>query len=308
MSELRWNPLLGEWVTTAREPDELTSDPCRFCDGEATPEPLLAETFDIAVLQSALPSLQPDPREPAVEGTNLYLVQPARGVSEHVFYSADHAVSLEGLPSEKLERLIRVWSDRSEAIGRRSFVRYVFVFEERGGGGHPHASIYGYPFIPAQTARALACSRDHFDRNGRCLGCDVLGEEQRDGRRVVLAEPGCLAYVPFFARTPNEVHVSPLRHVQTLSELGREETRDLAKAIHAVIGAYGELDAAPRGYSLAVHQRPYDGQDYTHHHLRIELSPGGTMRSCHDGTGACLNIALPEESAAELRARLAQTD
>ena len=81
MSELRWNPLLGEWVATATHRQERTfmppADYCPLCPTKPggfpteVPEP----TYDIVVFENRFPSLRPDPAPPAVEGTELYPVR-----------------------------------------------------------------------------------------------------------------------------------------------------------------------------------------------------------------------------------------
>ena len=73
MSELRWNPLLGEWVATATHRQDRTflppTDFCPLCptqpDGFPTevPEP----TYEIVVFENLFPSLRPEPEPPARE-------------------------------------------------------------------------------------------------------------------------------------------------------------------------------------------------------------------------------------------------
>src|SRR5918911_1372854 len=72
VSELRWNPLLGEWLATATHRQERTflppADFCPLCPTKPggfpteVPEP----TYDIVVFENRFPSLRRDPPEPAV--------------------------------------------------------------------------------------------------------------------------------------------------------------------------------------------------------------------------------------------------
>jgi len=118
VSELRWNPLLGEWVATATQRQERTfmppPDHCPLCPTKPggfpteVPEP----TYDIVVFENRFPSLQPDPPAPAVKGTELYPVRPARGVCEVVLYSPIHSSTLAREPITQIYKLIQVWTDR----------------------------------------------------------------------------------------------------------------------------------------------------------------------------------------------------
>jgi UDPglucose--hexose-1-phosphate uridylyltransferase len=100
MSELRWNPLLGEWLVTATHRQERTFlPPADFCPLCPTKDPLVPtevpdSVYDIAVFENRFPSLQQRPEAPAIDASDLYPVQPARGLCEVVLYSPNHHVSL----------------------------------------------------------------------------------------------------------------------------------------------------------------------------------------------------------------------
>jgi UDPglucose--hexose-1-phosphate uridylyltransferase len=271
-------------------------------------------TSGVVVFENRFPSLRPEPPAPAVEGTALWPVRPARGVCEVVVYSPDHESSLAAEPVEQIYKVVRVWADRYEELGGLDFVKYVHEFENRGAAvgvtlTHPHGQIYAYPFVPPVVARELERSREHEDRTGRCLLCDVLAGERRDGRRVVAENASFAAYVPPFARWPYEVHVASTRHLQALTDMHDDEQRDLAAILKTVLVAYDRLFDAPFPYVMAVHQRPTDGLPYDHYHFHVELYPPlrtetklKFLAGSELGAGVFVNDTLPEGTAAELRA------
>ena len=320
MSELRWNPLLGEWVATATPRQERTFLPppdfCPLCPtrpgGFETEIP--APDFDVVVFQNRFPSLMRDPPAPAVAGTDLYPVAPAQGECEVIVYTSRHDASLAAEPLDRLRRLLAVWTDRHRELSALPFVRYVYVFENKGEEmgvtlHHPHGQIYAYPFVPPVIERELARSREHLRAHGRCLLCDILAEEDRDGRRLVATNASFAAYVPFFARWPYEVHVTARRHLGDLTELSDVEAYDLARVLHGVLRAYDRLFDRPFPYVMAFHQRPGGGGDHAHYHFHVEFYP--PLRSetrlkflagSELGAGMFINDTLAEESAARLRA------
>jgi UDPglucose--hexose-1-phosphate uridylyltransferase len=319
MSELRWNPLLGEWVATAMHRQERTflppADFCPLCptrpDGNPTEVP--ESTYDIVVLEDRFPSLSPERIALSIEGSILAPVRAARGVCEVVVYAPDHNASLAREPVEKIHNLVRVWTDRFLELESLEFVKYVFAFENKGEEAgatldHPHGLIYAYPFVPPHIARELEMSREHEVNLGRCLMCDIVVEERHDGRRIVADNDSFVAFVPFSARWPFEVHVCSLRHVQTLADLDDREQRDLASILKAVLVAYDRLFDKPFPYVMAIHQRPTDGQRYDYYHFHIEFYP--PLRSADRlkylagseiGAGMFINDTLPEETASRLR-------
>ncbi|HVG35096.1 MAG TPA: galactose-1-phosphate uridylyltransferase [Pyrinomonadaceae bacterium] len=322
MSELRWNPLLGEWVATATHRQERTflppADFCPLCPTKkgGFPTEVPESAYDIVVFENRFPSLRPDPPAPAIEGSDLYPVRPAQGVCEVVVYSSDHNTTLAAEPVEQIYQLVQVWTDRFLELGARDFVKYVFEFENKGEAigvtlHHPHGQIYAYPFIPPRIERELGEARSHQARTGRCLLCDVIREEQRDGRRVIAVNNSFVAYIPFFAGYPYEVHIASLRHLQALSDMEQPEQKDLAELLKMVLTAYDRLFNLSFPYIMSIHQRPTDNRPYDYYHFHIEFYPPlrtatklKYLAGSETGAGMFINDTLAEEKALELRSHV----
>ncbi len=326
MSELRWNPQLGEWVITATERQERTYLPppdfCPLCPmrpGHA-PTEVDRPNFEIVVFENRFPALHRDPPQPAVEGTELTPVRPAVGVCEVVVYTPEHAATLAAASVAQIERLIAVWAHRTLELGARPEVAYVYVFENRGEAvgvtlHHPHGQVYAYPYLPPLVQRELDNGLAHSARAGSCLWCDLAEQERTDGRRLILATERWQAVVPFFARWPYEVHLTPTRHIGWLHELNRAEVRDLAVVFRSLLRAYDRLFGAPLPCVMALHQRPTDGGPHEGYHLHFEFYPPNRsaerlkyLAGSEAGAGAFINDTLPEETAERLRGVLQADD
>ena len=319
MSELRWHPLLGEWVATATHRQDRTffppEDYCPLCPTKPGkfPTEVPAETYDMVVFENKFPSLQRNPPEPAVQGTELEPVERSRGECEVVLYTPDHHATLAGLPVARIEHLVRVWRDRTRALSAREDVVHVFPFENKGEAigvtlTHPHGQIYAYPFVPPVLAREIAQSEAHRAKTGRCLFCDVRDRERDDGRRIVAEEDGWLAYIPFFARYPYETHLMPTRCARTLPDLDEDAVRGLARILKRVLTGFDALFEVSFPYIMAVHQAPKGDAP---HHAHIEFYPPLRSKNrlkylagSEAGAEMFINDTLPEEKAAELRAKV----
>ncbi|HZA14890.1 MAG TPA: galactose-1-phosphate uridylyltransferase [Myxococcaceae bacterium] len=321
MSELRWNPLLGEWVATATHRQDRTflppKDFCPLCPTKPggfpteVPEP----TYDIVVFDNRFPSLVLEPPPPAVAPTELYPVAPAAGACEVVLYSPDHGTSLARQPATQIHKLIQVWTDRYRELGALEFVKYVFIFENKGEEigvtlHHPHGQIYAYPFIPPMIQRELETSRAHHARTGHCLLCTIGDEERRGERRLVAQNESFSAYLPFFARWPYEVHISPRRHVTDLTAFTAAEAQELAAILKSVLVGYDAVFDRSFPYVMALHQSPSDGGNYEHYHFHIELYPPlrtatklKYLAGSEIGAGVFVNDTLAEETASTLRSK-----
>lgn len=321
MSELRWNPVLEEWVMTATHRQDRTFFPPPDYDPLAPTKPggfpteIPAPDYDIVVFENKFPSLRREPGEPAVDGTELTPVAPAQGICEVVCYTPQLNAELATLPREKIEELIYVWTDRFEELGSRDFIRYVFIFENKGKEigvtlSHPHGQIYAYPYIPTIPMRELSAAKRHFDRTGRDLLGDVLAQELEDGRRVVAQNEHFVAVVPFFARYPYEVHILPRALRPALTDFDASEKRALSEALKVVMEKYNNLWNRSMPYIMAMHQRPTDGssQDYAYYRYHVEFYPPYRtpdklkyLAGSEAGAGAYINDTLAEDTAAALR-------
>jgi UDPglucose--hexose-1-phosphate uridylyltransferase len=319
MSELRWNPQLGEWVITATHRQDRTflppRDYCPLCPAgrsEAETE-LDRPDFEIAVFENRFPSLRRQPEEPAVAGTDLTPVRPSAGACEVVVYTPRHDATATDLSLSELSRLISVWAHRTLELGARDEVAYVFVFENKGESigvtlNHPHGQIYAYPFIPPIIEREVRMAAAERERSGGCLWCRLLEQEAADGRRIVAQTDGWLAGVPFFAHWPYEVHITPRRHIGWLHELDDDDTMELARLLKTILLKYDRLFGFSLPYVMAVHQRPTEAADHDAYHLHIEFYPPNRtatklkyLAGSEAGAGAFINDTLPEETAATLR-------
>lgn len=319
MSELRFNPLLGEWLATATHRQDRTflppADYCPLCPTKpgGHPTEVPGPTYDIVAFENRFPSLKAKPEPPAIQADGIYAVEPSLGVCEVVLYSPDHYTTLAAEPVERIHKLIRVWRHRFEKLSMHEFVKYVFIFENKGEEvgvtlHHPHGQIYAYPFVPPVVKKELERCAHHFESTGRCLICDIVVKESDFEKRIVASNDSFAAYVPFFARYPYEVHIAARRHLQALTDLSPNEERHLAEVLKQVLAAYDRLFNRSFPYIMVLHQRPSDGGVYDHYHFHIEFYPPRRtaeklkyLAGSEAGAGMFINDTLPEEKAAELR-------
>jgi UDPglucose--hexose-1-phosphate uridylyltransferase len=204
-----------------------------------------------------------------------------------------------------------VWRHRYEELGARPDVDYVLIFENRGlevGATlqHPHGQIYGYPFVPPVPGLERAADR----RLGGCAVCALSTRELEDDLRVVYRSPDVVAYVPYAARWPYEVHVAMRAHRVSLSDAGPDELAALAAALQAVTRGYDRVFAEPFPYVMVVHQAPTDGGDDGHLHVEF-YPPRRTadklkyLAGSEQGAGTFIVDALPEDTARTLREAIA---
>jgi len=272
--ELRWDPTLCEWVMVSNVRESRPWRPaggCPFCPGSPeVPEGVEAPV----VLENRFPMLSPNP--PEVEVGEYPLVRaPARGACYVIVETLEH--DLPDISSLSVEDVARVIEEvgRLTLKARGEGYAYLLWFRNRGEEvgvslTHPHSQVYVTPFVPSRVAREDSSARRYFRRFGRCLFCDVLGAELREGSRVVWVGEHSAAFVPFYAHWPFETHIYVRRHAQYFSDLSRGEVEDLALTLKKVLAGLDRVFGRPMPYVLAAHQAPLRG-DVRHYHLHIEV-------------------------------------
>ncbi len=320
MSEMRWNPVMGEWVVTATHRQDRTFLPpagyCPLCPTAegGFPTEIPEPDYEFVVFENKFPSLKREPSEPVVAGDELFPVKPSLGICEVVLYSSMHTSTLTDLPLKKMEQLIRVWKDRYEELGNRPEIKYVFIFENKGQEigvtiSHPHGQIYAFSYMPPRVERELTNEAKHYKKTGRCLHCDILEREQAEKARVVVESEHFVAVIPFYARYPYEVHLYSKKHRGSMAEFSENEQDDLALILSRLLKKYDGLWGFSMPYMMVMHQKPTDQGDWPGCHFHIEFYPPlrtpeklKYLAGCESGAGTFVNDTLPEEKAAELRA------
>ncbi len=321
MTERRYDPVTGEWRMFAGHRQDRTFLPadafCPLCPTKEAQPPteIPLPAFDVVVFENRFPSLVQKPPGPTVAGTDLYAVAPSHGANEVVVYSDDHHLSLGDMDVDRIAKVVEVWADRYAELGGRDEVAYVFIFENRGVAvgvtlHHPHGQIYAYPEIPPRAQRKLDVATAHIRDHGTCVFCDVVARERSDGVRVIAHNASFLAFVPFAARFPYEVHVASLRHAPSLLDLTDPERLSLAEVLQTVVRGYDRLFGFALPYVMSMHQAPTDDGEHQHvSHFHIEFTPLHRtadklkyLAGSELGAGAFINDTAPEQTAARLRA------
>lgn len=316
MSELRWDPLRGEWVVTATHRmnrPQLPKDWCPFCPGSGQ----VPEAYDVHIYPNDFPSFASPPPPPGIAGTELMPVGESWGACDVVLYHPDHTTVLRKIDLDHLVKLAKLWRRRYLELFENEKIAYVYIFENHGEEigatmPHPHGQIYAFPLAPPVPEAEMRHARAYFDEHGHCLHCRLLADERADGRRLVFDDGQWTAFVPSYARWPYEIHLYPNRCVGHLGELTDAQLRGLMRGMKRVLQTYFNLYGREYPYMKFFHQAPPNDAVGRGTHLHVEFNPIRRSRDklkfragCETGAGLFINDSYPEEKAAELREHLA---
>jgi UDPglucose--hexose-1-phosphate uridylyltransferase len=286
----------------------MPADWCPFCPGSGR----VPDNYDCYIYPNDFAAFSIPPPEPAIQGDAFYRVARSHGKCDVVLYHPDHNTSLPQLSLDHIVKLVQLWRKRFMELKAMAGIRYVLIFENKGAVigvtmPHPHGQIYAFPFIPPRLAQEMEAARAHQRAKRRCLFCDILKKERRDGRRIVAENEAFTAFVPFYARWPYEVHIFARRHLGALDQFRASEERGLAEILKWVTLKYDNLYQFSFPYMMLMHQAPTKGR-FPYFHFHIEFYPPHRSKEklkylagVETGAGTFLNDSLAEEKAAELR-------
>jgi len=313
MSELRWHPLLRQWVAVAAHRQgrpQMPHDWCPFDPGSGR----VPDDYDVYLYPNDFPAFSND-APPFSPDTGLFRTTGARGTTDVVLYSPNHNLLPSQLTLDQWRKVIGLWIRRTNELFANPEIQYVVVFENTGVAigvtmPHPHGQIYGFPFIPPLMERELESASQYHRGNGACIYCEILAREVEDGSRIVSANDSFVAFLPFFGRFPTEMQICARRHFQKLADMSEAEANSLASLLSLVRKKYDNLYGFPMPLMMMLRQSPAKGDHpYFHFHidfLPIQRSPKKIkyLAGIESGCGTFLNDTRAEEQAAILR----QTD
>jgi len=306
--ELRWNPLLEEWVviSSGRKGRPWRSGDCPFCPGRAETR----GDWQVLALPNKFPAFSAD--APGVQGRGPYAKSRAQGVCEVIVESREHAGDFHNFPLERVSRYVELLGERSAELGSKPFVRQVVPFKNKGSAigvsmTHPHSQVYALPFVPPRVGSEIASARKYEARRGRNLFEAIHKRELEDKTRMVYRNERYSLFVPFFAMWPYEMHVYGLRPIRQLADLDREGTLMLADVIRVGTATYEKLLGPDYAYMMIFHQAPSKG-GYPGYRLHVEfytpqMGKGRTKYAAgiEWGAGTFTYDGVIEERAADLQ-------
>ncbi|MEU0247195.1 galactose-1-phosphate uridylyltransferase [Streptomyces sp. NPDC006235] len=309
-SEIRRDPLLGDCVAVASHRQGRTyhppADECPLCPSEGDRLSEIPDSsYDVVVFENRFPSLAGD-----------------SGRCEVVCFTSDHNASFASLSEEQAGLVLEAWTDRTSELSHLPSVEQVFCFENRGAEigvtlQHPHGQIYAYPFTTPRTALMLRSVAAHKEMTGGENLFDAVLEGELAGERVVLEGHHWVAFVPYAAHWPYEVHLYPKRRVPDLLGLDEAARTEFPKVYLELLRRFDRIfgeGEPPTPYIAAWHQAPFgaleefDGVVREDFALHLELftirRTSGKLKflaGSESGMNVFINDVPPERAAERLR-------
>ena len=151
------------------------------------------------------------------------------GAHEVVVETPSHEKRMTHFSDEEIERVLWVWGARIADLKKDSRFKYVSVFKNHGVAAgeewpHAHSEVTATIFVPRRIKYELHASHDWFKDKERWIFCDVVRQEEKQGKRIVDVQADYYALCPYAPRVPYEVWVMHRKHNQLFGSPGRART------------------------------------------------------------------------------------
>lgn len=300
----------------ARENPPLPEEPCPLCtQGKTIWQSPAQDPWQVRVI----PHFDPLYR---VEGDvsrtaeGLYDRMQPVGAHEIVVETPDHNRSLAEMRDEEILQVLQAFASRITDLKRDMRFKYITVFKNRGNLSgadweHSHSQLTATTFVPRRVLYELRSAREYFQQKERCVFCDIVRQEERQGTRMVDSQDDYVAFCPYASRVPYEMWILARKH-NHLFESPRPNANRLSLA--ALVGrTLRRLGKICQAYHLVLHTAPNTLQtkgelsDYwktiaDDFHWHIEILPIVEVRSkSYSIKEVYFNAMLPEQAAERLR-------
>ncbi len=326
MSEYRKDPVLNQWVVIAPERavpynlikenpenEEKEFEPsCPFCAINPEETKVLLKyniedknNWDLLVIPAPNPFLRVE-TELKKEAEGIYDLMSGTGANEIIIESPKHNEHIFKSNLNKIEQIFWAYRDRILDLKKDIRLEYLLFYKENKTNGitHPHSKMIATPFIPSMIETELLGAEDYFSYKDRCVFCDIVKQELKDGIRVVSQNQEFVSICPYASRNPFEVWIIPKNHQSHFEMSSKNQFYHLAdiyldtfKRLHKALGNIP--------YLSVLHNSPIQEESLEFYHWHIEIHP---VIPLYQGevfsAGLYVNPVAPEEAAKELREKI----
>lgn len=329
MSELRRDPVIGQWVIVHTHdswvPENYQRDEiflrqaasCQFCPGREHQTPPEVEAirrdgsspntkgWQVRVVPNKFPALRIE-GELNKHGVGMFDMSNGIGAHEVLIETPDHYRHIADLSQEEAFDVISKYQSRLIDLTRDRRFKYVVIFKNYGESAgasveHPHSQIIALPMIPKFVLEEIEGAERYYVYRGRCVFCDKIEQEYADKKRIITENEDFIVFCPFVPRYPFESWIFPKRHSNDFGSMNSRELFHLSSILKETLYRV-KIALGNPSYNYYLHVAPINYQRLESFHWHIEIVPNLTRVAGFEwGTGFYVVRTSPEMAAEYLR-------
>jgi len=267
--ELRKDPITRSWVITGDDVSESTpaTEACRFCPASSLPLQVIATLPGLdGGPWSARAVVHPQPLyhiegDPSRRGDGLYDRMGSVGAHEVLLENPRHDGHLWNASDGEVEQFLRLVALRIQDLKRDPRFKYVSIFKNHGQSAgeefdHPTSELTATTFVPRRVLYELRAGRDYFGNKERCVFCDILAQEERQGLRILEIRGDYAAFCPYAPRVPYETWILPRSHEASFERTGASRVGNLSDLAALLRRTLQRIRTITGSFHLVLHTSP----------------------------------------------------
>jgi UDPglucose--hexose-1-phosphate uridylyltransferase len=267
--ELRKDPITRSWVITGDDVPEQTphAGMCAFCGDSGQPVQVITTLPGLdGSPWSARAVVHPNPLyhiegEPSRRGDGLYDRMGSVGAHEVLLENSHHDRHLWNASDAEVEQFLRLMAQRIQDLKRDARFKYISIFKNHGPSAgqefdHPTSELTATTFVPRRVLYELRAGRDYFDSKERCVFCDILAQEERQGMRVLEIRGDYVAFCPYAPRVPYETWLLPRSHEAAFERTGASRVGNVLDLAALLRRTLQRIRTITEGFHLVLHTSP----------------------------------------------------
>ena len=294
--ELRKDPITRSWVITGDDVVEPVAHAgaCPFCGTSDQPVQVISSLPGMGGnLWSARSVVHPHAiyhieGEPGRRGDGLYDRMLSVGAHEVLLENPRHDGHLWNASDAEGEQFLRLVAQRIQDLKRDSRFKYISMFKNHGLSAgqefeHPNSQVVATTFVPRRVLYELRAARDYFESKERCVFCDILAQEERQGLRVLESRGDYTAFCPYAPRVPYETWILPRTHESSFERLSSSRVGNMADLAALLRRTLQRIRTITEQFHLVLHTSPNSQHQSTSlgywktldddYHWHIEIMP-----------------------------------
>src|SRR5581483_389187 len=302
--ELRKDPITRSWVITGDTTDtgRREQTECRFCPDAASPVQVISTMPSVdGGTWSSRSVVHPTPLyriegEPQRRGDGLYDRMRAVGAHEVLIENQKHDRNLWQADDVEVDRFLMLTASRIQDLKRDPRFKYVSVFKNHGSVAgqefeHPNSQVTATTFVPRRVLYELRAGREYFSQKERCVFCDIIAQEERQGVRLVETRGDFITLCPYAPRVPYETWIIPRTHNSSFESTAGSRPGALLDMAALLRRTLTRIRSIAEDFHLVLHTSPNTLhkseslgywktiEDDYHWHLEILPIIGGKAKS-----------------------------
>jgi UDPglucose--hexose-1-phosphate uridylyltransferase len=267
--ELRKDPITRSWVITGDDVAEPAPrpGPCPFC-GDGSQQLQVVATLPglDGSAWSARTVVHPTPiyrieGEPARRGDGLYDRMGSVGAHELLLENPHHERHLWEASDAEIVQFLKLMALRIQDLKRDSRFKYVSIFKNHGASAgqefdHPSSQLTATTFVPRRVLYELRAARDYYDSKERCVFCDILAQEERQGLRILEIRSDYAAFCPYAPRAPYETWILPRSHESSFERTGASRVGSVTDLAALLRRTLKRIRSITESFHLVLHTSP----------------------------------------------------